>query len=218
MIVEGFAVGPFVENVYIVGDERTKEALVVDPGAEPERILAALDRHGLTARLIICTHNHIDHIGAVTAVRASTGALFAMSQVDYGDIGLQAQSFARFLGEPLEIAEPDRFLEEGDTIEIGDISLKVLSTPGHTRGHLSFAGEGILFSGDLLFAGSIGRFDLPGGDGHQLLRSIRDKVLPLPDETGVAPGHGRTTTVGQERATNRYVLALERLLAGELAF
>ncbi|MSQ61211.1 MAG: MBL fold metallo-hydrolase [Dehalococcoidia bacterium] len=218
MIIEGITLRPYFENAYILGDERTRQAIVVDPGAEPERVLAALDRQGLTAKLILCTHAHIDHIGAVTPVRQSTGALFAMSRIDYDDIDVQTAGLAHVLPQPLPpIAQPDRYLEDGDLIEIGDLTLRVLFTPGHTRGHLAFAGEGILISGDLLFRGSIGRFDLFGGNPQQLLQSIRDKVLPLPDATEVRSGHGPLTTVGHERANNRYILEMDRIISGELA-
>lgn len=206
MILEGFPTGVFQENCFIAGCETTREAMVVDPGDDAQEILAALERHKLTAKLIVVTHEHIDHIGAVEAVREATKAPVAMHRVSYDGTAQQGQVALMMLGKVLpRMKEPEVWLEEGDEIEVGKLKFQVLFCPGHTPGHICLYGEGVVFSGDVLFQLSIGRFDLPGGDGRQLLESIRQKLLPLPDETVVLPGHGPTTTIGREKEFNPFV-------------
>lgn len=206
MILEGFPTGMFQENCFIAGCAETKEALIVDPGDEPQRILDALERNDLTAKLIVVTHEHIDHIGAVEAVREATKAPVAMHPIAYDGTAAQSQAAMMLTGRPQpRIAPPEVLLEEGQDVEVGRLKFQVLFCPGHTPGHICLYGHGVLFSGDVLFQLSIGRFDLPGGDGPQLLRSIRDKLWPLPDDTLVLPGHGPATTIGQEKQHNPFI-------------
>jgi len=206
MILEGFPTGMFQENCFIAGCAETKEAMVVDPGDDAPEILAALERNDLTAKLIVLTHEHIDHIGAVESVREATKAPVAMHTVAYDGTAGQSQTAMLWLGRPLpRMNPPEVFLDEGQEVQVGKLQFRVLFCPGHTPGHICLYGEGVLFSGDVLFQLSIGRFDLPGGDGPQLLRSIRDKLWPLPDETLVLPGHGPATTIGQEKEHNPFL-------------
>ena len=206
MILEGFPTGMFQENCFIAGCAETKEALIVDPGDDAEQILAALERNDLTAKLIVVTHEHIDHIGAVEAVREATKAPVAMHAIAYDGTAGQSQTALMLTGRPLpRMGPPEVFLVEGQDVQVGKLKFQVLFCPGHTPGHICLYGEGVLFSGDVLFQLSIGRFDLPGGDGPELLRSIRDKLWPLPDDTLVLPGHGPATSIGQEKEHNPFI-------------
>lgn len=207
MILQGLVTGPFQGNCFIAGCERTREALVVDPGDDVDHILAALERHQLTVKLIACTHGHIDHIGAAQPLRDATQAPLAMHRDAYAASGGQSGFVAAMTGRmPQPVAEPEQFIDEGDELAVGDLRFQVLYCPGHAPGHLCFYGEGVVFTGDVLFQSGIGRFDLPGGDGRLLLRNIRDKLLVLADETPVLPGHGPTTTIGQEKQQNPFIL------------
>ena len=206
MILEGFPTGMFQENCFIAGCAETKEALIVDPGDDAEQILAALERNDLTAKLIVVTHEHIDHIGAVEAVREATKAPVAMHAIAYDGTAAQSQTALMLTGRPQpRMGPPEVFLVEGQDVQVGKLKFQVLFCPGHTPGHICLYGEGVLFSGDVLFQLSIGRFDLPGGDGPQLLRSIREKLWPLPDDTLVLPGHGPATSIGQEKEHNPFI-------------
>ncbi len=206
MILEGFPTGFLQGNCFIAGCEVTKEAMIVDPGDDDAKILAALEEKELTAKLIVLTHEHIDHIGAVDAVRQATNAPVAMHPSAYEYTAYQSQAAMMWLGRSMpRMNEPEMWLEEGQEISVGTLKFQVLFCPGHSPGHICLYGEGVLFSGDVLFQLSIGRFDLPGGDGHQLFRSIRDKLFILPDDTLVLPGHGPTTTIGQEKEQNPFI-------------
>jgi hydroxyacylglutathione hydrolase len=211
MNIQRLTVSAFQSNCYIVGNEETKEAIVIDPGDEGDRILAALQDAGLTTKLIVATHAHLDHVMAVSAVQAATGAPFLMHPGDADALDYLPDIAQRMLGVDIPPAPPvDRWLAEGDSVEIDGIQLKVLFTPGHSPGSVSllYAPPGersVVFSGDALFAGSIGRTDLPGGDFNTLARSIREKLFTLPDNTLVLSGHGGPTTIGQERRTNPFV-------------
>lgn len=207
MILEGLVTGAFQGNCFIVGCESTREALVVDPGDDVDQIVAALERHQLTVKLIACTHAHIDHIGAAQPLRDATQAPLAMHRDAYATSGGQSRFVAAMTGRtPAPLTEPEQFIDEGDELAVGDLRFQVLYCPGHAPGHLCFHGEGVVFTGDVLFQSSIGRFDLPGGDGRLLLRNIRDKLLVLPDEAVVLPGHGPTSTIGQEKEHNPFIL------------
>ncbi len=206
MVLEGFPTGMFQENCFIAGCAETKEAMIVDPGDEPERILAALKRDNLTAKLIVVTHEHIDHIGAVEAVREATKAPVAMHALAYQGTAAQSQAALMLTGQPQpRMGPPEVLLDEGQDVQVGKLKFQVLFCPGHTPGHICLYGEGVLFSGDVLFQLSIGRFDLPGGDGPLLLRSIREKLWPLAEDTIVLPGHGPATTIGQEKQHNPFI-------------
>jgi hydroxyacylglutathione hydrolase len=208
-LVDSVVVSPFQTNCYIVGCPETKEGIIIDPGDEPERILAVVNFHQLKIVAIVATHGHLDHVLAVRAVKEATGAPFLLPELDL-PIARSAHIQARFynwLAEP--VPEPDRFLQEGQTLTVGRISFQVLELPGHTPGHIALyradeKGGGCLFSGDVLFAGSVGRTDLPGGNWETLQKSLR-RLMSLPDETIVYPGHGRKTTIGEERRYNPFV-------------
>lgn len=213
LMIKGIVVGVFQENCWVIGSRRSGEGIVVDPGDEPERILDLARDLGLTIKLIINTHAHVDHILAVPAVQRATGARFLLHPGD-NDIARGApQSAARWLGYTPE-APPaaDAPLAHGDIAEVDGLQLTVLHTPGHTPGSVCFYTNGLLFSGDTLFRGSIGRTDLPGGDYAQVMSSIIGTLLTLPDETIVLPGHMQETRIGHERATNPFVLEQLRVM------
>jgi glyoxylase-like metal-dependent hydrolase (beta-lactamase superfamily II) len=189
-----------------VGCEETKEGVVIDPGDEPERILAETKKDGLTIKYILNTHAHFDHILANEALMKATGAPLAIHPLDVPLLQTGGGAAAFGMSVPPG-PEPDILLAEGDTISFGVHTFQVLFTPGHTLGHVSFyePNSGIIFDGDVLFAGGIGRVDLPGGDYETLLNSINEKLMTLPDKTIVCSGHGPVTTIGQERATNPWL-------------
>lgn len=202
-------VGPLQVNCYLVACEQTAEALVVDPGDQAGDILRALEEDGLQVVKILGTHTHWDHVMAVSEVREASGAPYLIHRAELAGLS-QMQARARaMLG--VDLPPPpavDGFLDEGDVVSVGNCSLRVLHTPGHSPGSLSFTdGRSVVLCGDALFAGSIGRTDLPGGDTETLLRSIREKLLTLPDSVHVLPGHGPPTTVGRERAANPFLQA-----------
>jgi hydroxyacylglutathione hydrolase len=207
MILETFPVGPLHCNCAILGDEVTHEAMVVDPGDNIPEILSRLRKHGLTLRQIVVTHAHIDHVGGAAQLRKLTGAPVLMNQQDLALLGMMEMQ-AGWLGVPTpEVAPPDASAEDGLAIGLAALPAEVIHTPGHTPGSicLLFPAQHLLLAGDTLFAGSIGRTDLPGGDGHQILRSLRDRLLVLPDATRVVPGHGPETTIGEERHSNPFL-------------
>jgi hydroxyacylglutathione hydrolase len=207
MIHEILRVGPLQCNCSIFGDEQSREALVVDPGDDIDQLLAIIRRHQLKVTAILITHAHIDHIGGAQKLKQATGAPVYMNANDMElkrMLGIQAS----WLGMPEpEQPEIDVPIKEGDRLIVGPAEFHVLHTPGHTQGSVSLwiPSEGKLVAGDTLFRDSIGRTDLPGGDGRQILRSIRDKLLPLPPETIVIPGHGDNTTIGRERQFNPFL-------------
>ena len=214
MIHEILTVGPLQCNCSILGDEESGEAIVVDPGDEVLRILAVLQRHKLTVKQILVTHAHIDHIAGAARLKALTGAPILYNASDLPLVKMMAVQ-AGWLGvETPEVHPPDDTLDDGKLIAIGTVSNgspalsgSILYTPGHTQGSvcLYLPEQGLLLAGDTLFAGSVGRTDLPGGDGPTLIRSIHSKLLPLPDATVVIPGHGPQTTIGDERESNPFL-------------
>ena len=214
MVHEVLPVGALQCNCSILGDEASGEAIVVDPGDEVPRILALLQRHNLTVKQILITHAHIDHIAGAARLQALTGAPILYNQNDLPLVKMMAVQ-AGWLGvETPEVSPPDDTLDDGKLISIGAVgngppalSGSILHTPGHTQGSvcLYLPAQNLLLAGDTLFAGSVGRTDLPGGDGPTLLRSIHSKLLPLPDATVVLPGHGPKTTIGEERETNPFL-------------
>jgi hydroxyacylglutathione hydrolase len=207
MILETFPVGPLHCNCTILGDEITHEAMVVDPGDNIPDILSRLQKHGLTLRQIVVTHAHIDHVGGAAQLRKATGAPVLMNQQDLALLGMMEMQ-ANWIGVPTpDVAPPDASAEDGLTIGLATLPAEVLHTPGHTPGSicLLFPAQHLLLAGDTLFAGSIGRTDLPGGDSHQILRSLRDRLLVLPDATRVVPGHGPETSIGEERHSNPFL-------------
>jgi hydroxyacylglutathione hydrolase len=207
MIFESFPVGPLQCNCTILGDEVTREAIVVDPGDNLPEILSRLQKHGLTLRQIVITHAHIDHVGGAVLLKRATGAPVFLNQKDLGLLGAMEVQ-AGWIGVPTpEVAPPDGSAEDGLTLGLAALPGEVIHTPGHTPGSicLLFPKQNLLLAGDTLFAGSIGRTDLPGGDGRQILRSLRDRLLVLPDTTRVLPGHGPETTIGEERQSNPFL-------------
>jgi hydroxyacylglutathione hydrolase len=207
LMVRGVVVGVFAENCWIIGSRRTREGIVIDPGDQPDEILALARDMGVNVKIIANSHAHVDHILGVRDVQSATGAKFLMHQGELTIARSAPASAAMFTGRTVEPPpDPDAFLQDGDDIEVDGVKLKVIHTPGHTPGSLSFYTEGMLFCGDTLFQGSIGRTDLPGGDYQQELASIVDKLLPLPDDTVVLPGHMDETRIEHERKTNPFVL------------
>lgn len=203
------AVGPLGANCYILVHPPSGEACVIDPGDEGARILQELPRE-VRVRYVIATHAHFDHVGAVAEVRKATGAPFLLHPQDMELLRQAPQAAERWLGfRPTPPPEPDGLLGHGQRLQVGGLFLEVRHTPGHSPGSVSLWVEGepgLVFTGDALFAGSIGRTDLPGGDLDQLLASIRGQLLSLPDAVVVYPGHGPTTTIGHERRTNPFLV------------
>jgi glyoxylase-like metal-dependent hydrolase (beta-lactamase superfamily II) len=206
LIYRHVVVGVFEENCYVVGSRRTREAICIDPGDKPDEILALARDMGVEIKLIANSHAHVDHILAVGDVKARTGASFLLHPRDVELARRAPQSAARFLGYVPELPpEPDALLADGDVVEVEGLRLRVLHTPGHTQGSVCYYTEGMLFSGDTLFRDSIGRTDLPGGDFDEEMRSILDRLLSLPDETIVLPGHMLETSIGAERQRNPFI-------------
>jgi len=207
MIVKTLVVGPFATNCYIVALESTRLGMVVDPGAEARRILRAVGDLGLVIGLIVVTHNHVDHIGAVAPVKEATGAEFALHEAEMGGSrGVFSRMLASMMGGSFNpLPQPDRLLKDGDIIDVDGLRFTVLHTPGHSPGGISLYGNGVVFSGDTLFNCGVGRTDLPGCSYAQLMDSIRNKLMTLPDETIVYPGHGPETTIGTERRVNPFL-------------
>jgi glyoxylase-like metal-dependent hydrolase (beta-lactamase superfamily II) len=207
MIHEILPVGMLQCNCSIFGDEQSREAIVVDPGDNIDDILAILDKHSLKVKAIVITHAHIDHIGGAAKLKAITGAPVHMNQEDatlYDRLDVQAG----WLGvETPERTGIDTDAREGDSLRLGNAEFHVIETPGHTQGSISLwiPAENKLVAGDTLFRDSIGRTDLPGGDGRQILRSIHAKLLTLPAEAIVIPGHGPNTTIGREKERNPFL-------------
>ena len=207
MIHEILIVGPLQCNCSILGDETSREAIVVDPGDDISRIVGLLNRHQLTVKQIIVTHAHIDHIAGAQRLKRLTGAPILYNQNDLPLVQMMDIQ-AGWLGVPTpEVAPPDASLEDGQSIAITGLSGSILHTPGHTEGSvcLYLPQHNLLLAGDTLFAGSIGRTDLPGGNTRKLLKSIHDSLLTLPDEVTVIPGHGPKTTIGAERESNPFL-------------
>jgi len=204
MIIKTLVVGPLDENTYIVGDEDTRDAIIIDPGDEPERIMDMVREEGVRIDAIICTHAHFDHIGAVGDIKRETGARVLIHGDDL-DIFRSARDHAVLWGFEIdELPQPDGLLEEGDLIRVGGLDFKVIHTPGHSPGSISIYGEGVVFTGDTIFRDSVGRTDLPGGSLEMLKGSFR-RLLRLPEDTRVLPGHGADTTIGREKRKNFFV-------------
>jgi glyoxylase-like metal-dependent hydrolase (beta-lactamase superfamily II) len=207
MIHKVLPVGPLQCNCSIIGDETTHEAMVIDPGDDIEDIVAIINQHKLKVKQIVITHAHIDHVGGAMKLRAQTGAPILLNQNDLALLKMLDVQ-ASWLGMPSPgKVEIEADLKHDQTLETGSLSANILHTPGHTEGSvcLYFPAEKLLIAGDTLFARSIGRTDLPGGSFEKIIRSLHDRVLTLPDETVVIPGHGPRTTVGEEREENPFL-------------
>ena len=201
-------VGPFAENSYFLVDVESRESIAIDPGDEAPRLLALVRRHGLIVRYILNTHGHLDHVGAVAELKVATGAPFHIHRGDLDLLESLPMQAALFGLRPPAVPAVDGFLSEGSAFVFGrdPHRVDVLETPGHTPGGVTLRVASKVFVGDALFAGSIGRTDLPGGDHDTLMRSIRARLLALPDETEVYSGHGPATTIGSERRTNPFLI------------
>lgn len=207
MIHETLRVGPLQCNCSVFGDESTREAIVIDPGDNVNEIMQIVDRHQLSVKAIVITHAHIDHIGGAQKLKARTGAPVHMNNNDqelYDHLDAQAAWLGIPTPERTDIDTPAR---DGDTVKLGTADFHIMHTPGHTQGSLSvwIPAEQKLVSGDTLFLETIGRTDLPGGNSRQIIVSIREKLLPLPEETTVYPGHGAPTTIGHEKEFNPFL-------------
>lgn len=212
-MVRGIVVGVFQENCWVIGNRRTGEAICIDPGDQPEEILALARDMGVTIKYIANSHAHIDHVMGVQGVHAATGAKFLLHQSDLELLRTGWRGMAARMGIDLAKGppDPDMFVKDGDIVEVAGLRLQCIATPGHTPGSVSYyADEGMLFSGDTLFRGSIGRTDLPGGSLEQEMQSICDRLLVLPEETIVLPGHMEETTVQFEKKHNPFVLEWQR--------
>ena len=213
MIIQTFETGPVRCNCSIVGCSHTREALIVDPGGDAEEIIARVKDLGLNVRQILITHGHFDHVLAARAVKKATGAKIAIHRKDrwlYRITPVQSKLFCGAFRGTMP-PRPDRWLAEGDVIKTGELLARVMHTPGHSPGACCFhlEEERLLFSGDTLFAGSIGQWRYPGGNIQQIFASV-DRLMELPDETHVIPGHGPETSIGEERAGNQYIDAAYR--------
>ena len=205
MIIKKLEVGPIMANCFILGCERTKEAVVIDPGDDANDILMALAKEGLRVKYLINTHGHVDHVGANKQMKDATGAILAIHPLDEPMLEELSRSASMF-GLAAENSPPaDLLLNHGDQITFGDITLEIIHTPGHSKGGICLYTKGHLFSGDTLFSRSIGRTDLPGGDYETLISSIKTRLLVLDDETIVYTGHGPETTLATEKRMNPFL-------------
>lgn len=203
--LETLEVGPLQVNCYLLGCEKTRAAVVIDPAGDAPIILATIERRRALVTAILLTHGHYDHLGAVSEIKAYCHAPIMIHRLDAECLTNPMINLSALTGDNLVCPPADRLLEEGDTVAFGEFNLKVLYTPGHTRGSASFVFDQSVFGGDLLFYGSIGRTDLPGGSFDEIERSIVRKIYTLPDDYIVYPGHGEPTTVGFERKHNAFV-------------
>jgi len=206
MIFRTLQIMPFGTNCYLVASEQTRDGMVIDPAGDAPKIMSNIRELGLKVGLVVLTHIHSDHLGAVSQVIENTGASIAVHTTEaqalrHYDFSRIAAVVPNFKPPPI----PDRLLNDGDILFVGDLKFKVLHTPGHSHGGICIAGYGVVFSGDALFNSGIGRTDFPGGDYNLLILSIRSKLLTLPDQTVVLPGHGPKTTIGGERKYNPFL-------------
>lgn len=204
--------GAFAENCYILADPESRDAVIIDPGEEADLFLRRVATERVTVRAVWLTHAHVDHVSGVKRVVETTGVPVYLHPADlplYTGVSQQAASLGVRAEAP---PAPEHELAEGDEVRVGGVTFEVRHVPGHSPGSVAFVGPGLVFVGDVLFAGSVGRTDLPGGDSQVLLHSLHQKVLTLPDETVVYPGHGPETTIGRERRTNPFLTGAVRLV------
>ena len=205
LLVHQLSVGPLQVNCFVVACQRTREAMVIDPGDDGPRILQLAESNGYQVKKIVNTHGHFDHIGANQPVKEATGAVLMMHEADL-PLLQNARNHAQAYGLTVSPSpDPDKFLNEGDVFSVGEQSFSVFHVPGHSPGSICLLSDGHLFVGDVLFAGSVGRTDLPGGDFDALVEGVREKLFRLPADTIVHPGHGPDTTIGREKQMNPFV-------------
>jgi len=210
MLLDTLTIGMLSTNCYVLAPGPRSPALVIDPAGEVKRIVSRLRKQELECVGILCTHGHVDHVAGAGPLSDAVGAPVYIHQADAGALASPRTKLVGLAGGVLATRPRQvQYLEEGDRVEAGNLSLEVLSTPGHTRGGLSFYMPGYLFCGDLIFQGSIGRTDLKGGSLQTLLRSVKEKVWGLPDDTLILPGHGPETTLGEEKRHNPFLMGLE---------
>lgn len=205
MFLKQITVGLYQTNCYIVGCPETKKGAVIDPGDEAQNIKEAIKKSGLEIKHIILTHGHVDHIGAVLSIKEFTGAEILIHRDDSKMLENPEQNLSVHIHTPNIKLGADRFLKDGDVFDIGKLKCKILHTPGHTPGSISLDIDGKLFTGDTLFAGSIGRTDFPGGSFENIVQSIKERLYSYPDTTKVYPGHGPYTSIGEEKNSNPFV-------------
>ena len=209
MIVKMFTVGMLMTNCYLVGCEEKRKAVVIDPGfdgvKEAEKIMKAVDKEKLHVKYIVNTHGHSDHISGNRVLKEMTGALILIHELDAPMLVSSERNFSYIYGEKATSPPADKLLREGDIINVGNIKLKVIHTPGHSKGGISLLCDDIVFTGDTLFAGSIGRTDFPDASYKEIMNSIKQKLSVLPDNLKVYPGHGPTSTIGEEKRSNPFL-------------
>lgn len=204
MLIRSAEVGSFAANCYLLACDETREGVIIDPGAEARTILDMVAKEKVKVQYIINTHGHVDHVGANEEVRRALGVPLLIHEADGEMCKKPHASLSAFVGK-LHLAVPDRLLTDGEKIKAGNLTIEVISTPGHTKGSISLLVDGALFTGDTLFAGSIGRTDFPGGSFEQIIRSIKERLLVFPDDTPVYPGHGPRSTIGEEKKYNPFL-------------
>lgn len=210
MIIERIVVGTLMENTYIVADEETRASVIIDPGDEPERIASRVNELQLTVDKLICTHGHVDHVGAVESLKTLLGAGFFLHPNDEMYLAYTAENGRLYGMSDLENPKVDTYIKDGDRLACGGHQLEVMETPGHSPGGVILLCGEDAFVGDLIFAGSIGRTDLPGGDYGMMMASLETVLLRLPDKTKLHPGHGESTTLAVERRYNPFLQGLKR--------
>ena len=198
MLVKKTVLGVYQENAYVIVDDATRDALIIDPGDEGESLVRYMESLKINLKAILLTHGHVDHVGAVDAVKDAFSVPVYISEIDMKFIEQRKMAFGK-------MKRADHFLKEGDEFIFSGKKVEIIETPGHSRGSLSYYVDGLLFSGDVLFQNSVGRTDLPGGNMEELLYSIKEKLMKLPGETRVFPGHGPETTLAMEKAFNGYL-------------